>query len=900
MDFIGRQLHLDGEELGDYAVRSETRHEHLAELRRLYGFRSFSGGAARELVGRGSVGVHVTNVKGSPVATGPTVRPQMGRLTCTDDSIQDAVHQRACVCSPLESPHRVWPPGGRLIPTKGGGHAGQENNGMDPHGPVRGARLLDPSRSDGGGPGCAYLRRRGIPDACHGAVHWLSRADWCHNLRFHLAPRKRGPGGGEVAAAHGYDCDVAGVLVYIWQAMNGGPGGGVEVEGVTLDGESRSYRRPGGKTAKRFALPGSAFGRAPRDGEPGTPAAFFGYRVPGPSSGTLHIAEGAIDTLACAKLYARPGDHVVGVHGKSAYRHPDVAEYARRYPTVIAWPDPGAEPEAAALADAAPHVRVAAPIDGDLADELLSRAKRRGLPGPDSDDELEAWVREHRPEAVARQDARCRLTRLLGNGRDREEAAAAYVAAHAGADDDGPLAGPDWVLRARREPDVEMVPDAPGLAYAGRHVVCHADRGTGKSTYVAWMVVCLTRAGHTVLLLVDDDEPTWAGRLTAWNAVLDRIRVIQMSAAARVGVLEQAAEGVDVVVLDSVRRWYRACGATRRGDVNDEVIIGPIADRLSALAHTGPAVVTLANEAKHSDGNTARGSISLEDACEAVRRIQRDGDMTTISTPHKSRHGMPAGPWQVRLDDGRFTLVGGGDVHLDEVSRDERQDRIDADIRGYLMQQPNGASGREVCTNVSWRTSDVRARLKAIAEQGSDQLWRLPDSGVRPESPPLGVDALDAPRPEGASNLHFHCQDESDAGASRGASRVSSGQADEVPAVTGVDGGLATNEESERVQRGDMTGCPFPQLYPDADGGNRPTLGSPLLKALLRGDRDALWSYVRDRTPANASVLQLRAKVHRAAEPWLRGHPDQVAAARIRRQLGLDTADLHGGGPNVN
>ena len=50
VDFIGRQLHLDGEELGDYAVRAETRHEHLAELRRLYGFRSFSGGAARELV----------------------------------------------------------------------------------------------------------------------------------------------------------------------------------------------------------------------------------------------------------------------------------------------------------------------------------------------------------------------------------------------------------------------------------------------------------------------------------------------------------------------------------------------------------------------------------------------------------------------------------------------------------------------------------------------------------------------------------------------------------------------------------------------------------------------------------------------------------------------------------
>ena len=52
MGFIGRQLDLDGDELADYAVRSETRHEHLGELRRLYGFRSFSGGAARELVER--------------------------------------------------------------------------------------------------------------------------------------------------------------------------------------------------------------------------------------------------------------------------------------------------------------------------------------------------------------------------------------------------------------------------------------------------------------------------------------------------------------------------------------------------------------------------------------------------------------------------------------------------------------------------------------------------------------------------------------------------------------------------------------------------------------------------------------------------------------------------------
>ena len=42
VDFIGRQLDFDGYELADYAVRSETRHEHLAELRRLYGTRESS------------------------------------------------------------------------------------------------------------------------------------------------------------------------------------------------------------------------------------------------------------------------------------------------------------------------------------------------------------------------------------------------------------------------------------------------------------------------------------------------------------------------------------------------------------------------------------------------------------------------------------------------------------------------------------------------------------------------------------------------------------------------------------------------------------------------------------------------------------------------------------------
>ncbi|MHA6645346.1 Tn3 family transposase [Mesorhizobium sp. A623] len=49
VEFIGAQLGLNGDDLLDYAVREETRHEHLAELRQIYGFCSFTGREAGDL-----------------------------------------------------------------------------------------------------------------------------------------------------------------------------------------------------------------------------------------------------------------------------------------------------------------------------------------------------------------------------------------------------------------------------------------------------------------------------------------------------------------------------------------------------------------------------------------------------------------------------------------------------------------------------------------------------------------------------------------------------------------------------------------------------------------------------------------------------------------------------------
>ena len=49
LGFIAAQLGMGVEDLDGYAIREETRREHMAELRRIYGYRMFSGRCARDL-----------------------------------------------------------------------------------------------------------------------------------------------------------------------------------------------------------------------------------------------------------------------------------------------------------------------------------------------------------------------------------------------------------------------------------------------------------------------------------------------------------------------------------------------------------------------------------------------------------------------------------------------------------------------------------------------------------------------------------------------------------------------------------------------------------------------------------------------------------------------------------
>ena len=172
------------------------------------------------------------------------------------------------------------------------------------------------------------------------------------------------------------------------------------------------------------------------------------------------------------------------------------------------------------------------------------------------------------------------------------------------------LPGSEWMREALLPDADELVPTAPGFLYARSPVVCHADRGAGKTTYAAFAASEASRTGLDVLLLLDDDPGTWARRMQGFGADLARVGVARnMSALAQPGALERACKGVDVVILDSWRRWAQASGMVKRGDLNDESQVGPAADRICNIARgeDGPAFLVLANEAKSAENTTARG-----------------------------------------------------------------------------------------------------------------------------------------------------------------------------------------------------------------------------------------------------------------------------------------------------
>ena len=616
-------------------------------------------------------------------------------------------------------------------------------------------------------PARAYLRDRGIDTEHHlfpgGAV--LRFRDVPADLRPRCFPKMphRNDGGDRHQQVGGFARDrLSGLILYKWQAIDGDVVA-TELEGVDPDGCRVEYVDAKGKTHKRHASSGIGIG-----------SAAFVVRPLRPDGDTWHVCEGAIDALSVDPLgLASPSDGIIAAHGHHAL--PKLAPWlrwgaVRIYPHHLDHADVGevsADELAALVGNRATVYRSTHTGRHDLNDELMERAPRR-----------------------------------------RISAAAAGESIT--------ISGAEFVKMALLPPDDELVPDAPGLAYRGRAVLLHSDRGKGKTTYSAFLVVRATRAGLRVLMAVDDDPASWAARLGEFGADLDMLRVAQMRDLAAAGALEREAAESDLTLIDSWRRWLRASTrqAGKKGAANDESVVGPVADRFVEVAHAGPAVVMLTNQAKGPDGQTARGSVSLEDAVDAIRTCVKVDGVTTIRTAEKARHGIPEGPWHMRLTDDGFTPSdgGGGDGYrvVNGEVVDARQEKMDEGIRLYLSEHPEGVSTNQVERAITGRAKDIRERLKVIGARESDRLWR-----VRPDSETYTVGRADAPRPEGASAPASHCRDAPGRTASRSASQP-----------TYRDAGTHRDEPRPETDPRDAPGdTPEPDPIPQAEADAEPRRG---------------------------------------------------------------------------
>ena len=358
-------------------------------------------------------------------------------------------------------------------------------------------------------PGVAYLAGRGIlaDGRLPRGIEWIPAAELAGVLRARYFPMEkyRADGGDRRQRRGGFPDDIAGILRYWWRDR-AGEKVAYEFEGILADGTRAGWTNPKtGDRVKRPTPPG-----------PGIGYAAFVVRLPMPG-GRLHVAEGAVDALSVDRLdgLAAPTDGILGFHGCYGLR--DAEPWCSSYTDIRIYPhhqDKGdigekcADALAAKLGGRARVVRSAHDQPHDLNDELLDRAPRRGA----------------------------------------TSAGAVLIPAA------------EWMKTALLPPAVELTPTAPGLLYASTPVLCHADRGVGKSTYAAWAVAEATKAGLSVVLIVDDDPSSWAIRLRDFEAIIENVQIGEMADLAPAGAVEQHCAQADVVILDSWRRW---CGANR-------------------------------------------------------------------------------------------------------------------------------------------------------------------------------------------------------------------------------------------------------------------------------------------------------------------------------------------------
>ena len=352
---------------------------------------------------------------------------------------------------------------------------------------------------------------------------------------------------------------------------------------------------------------------------------------------------------------------------------------------------------------------------------------------------IEGWLDGH-PEGRRERSisaAVCEIRKALPGAADREvrRLAVQYVDRAEELAEAAPLfvSGSDLIAGTAGSEQTPAV--AVGAAYEGRAVLVHAQRGTGKTTLMAWLAANATIAGRRVLVVGDDDPASWAIRMRRFGADNDAWSYGTAAALSRPGKLEEAADGFDWIIVDNWRTWAIESGIEASGGFGSTGAAAvPIQRLVAVVRDTGRALTVLANEGWH-DQTRSRDSSVVEDAVDATRKVRVDQEsrVTTLAPAGKTRVGIPetALRWRLREDGTGMDEQGhdrGGPVTVDEVGAVVRLDPVREFCREWREANPQG---RWRAFRADFRAGSLTAgdaRLHSIWDGLGGERFTLPDT----------------------------------------------------------------------------------------------------------------------------------------------------------------------------
>ena len=272
-----------------------------------------------------------------------------------------------------------------------------------------------------------------------------------------------------------------------------------------------------------------------------------------------------------------------------------------------------------------------------------------------------------------------------------------------------------------QRPELLVPPECvlPRLGYRGRGVLLCGPDKSGKSTLLAHGVAALTRgrtflgestnAGRVVWCGLEEATGDAVRRFHQLGADPDRIQLVTL---APTDLLKQTDQllgdwPADLWVVDSLQEYARVTAGETPGD-GDNAAWGSIVRPAVALARKHDISLIVLHHARRSDG-AGRGASEIFAAVDATLELY----LPTASEDPTVRRIQGRGRWPierftVRLQDGHYSLGGGGQLSTDAL------------VLLHVEQNP-GATKSGLRKAVKARATAVDAAIHQLEERGAIQ-----------------------------------------------------------------------------------------------------------------------------------------------------------------------------------